>query len=780
VIVESSRSVRTRFVEVILVDPLTGKGCLKRPPGGEELIELRSTRVPVGRWARVLVASLLIVVGPLAGRSEAQALPFEVAVTPTTALIDGQNVTVKLSGTATEVWSYKVLMCRGGVDYPANQPVPIPINDRNCPASGISTSWIGATGGLGPGNFEVTDTVSIGTGTAAWRVNTTERGPDGRLIQETVSATCDSANPCVLLVEVKRGSALVGVATVPLTFADEVAASGCQGRAPGVLRFAGPHRMPPAVREWNRGTCALPASPGLAVSGSGSGETDALEQFAAGTADLAYTGLGYPVAEPAQRPLVPVPVGINAAVLAVAGYYKETFESPGRPIDDVRLTLDELNLLLNTDGTTVTSDDRLAAAHRIVERNHPALGPVNLGPTATTLYAAQLFPTAAGPARVVAPSEADAASWMMTRHLDSVLGNAWRVFDRNADAWEGTPRGAHASLAQASPPFPNLEMYTGPVSLLKGKTLNTHSFFVLRGTASWETKGPAFVLTDLASARALDLKPVKIMRDEGAEAVGPTPEAMAAAAGAMTRDENGFLQTDPANVPDGAYPLTFVEYVVAPQQALHVNQSTGTCTVRSDSQKLLHDWLTFTAGDTGQQTAAGAGLSVLTPALADDAREAITNVGSVPAPPNCTPPPPAPGGESGGAPTVAGGVTGQGLGGSTGAAGDFGSGGFTATFTGTGAADGGAGESAAAGAPPGAPSDGATAGNDDAIPIYAGVDPFNPWVTAGAVLVLLLVIVAASLISSGRRLRRSPEEGRPMIAPAPEPADRFPSPLNQP
>ena len=126
--------------------------------------------------------------------------------------------------------------------------------------------------------------------------------------------------------------------------------------------------------------------------------------------------------------------------------------------------------------------------------------------------------------------------------------------------------------------------------------------------------GPLWVLTDLATARALGMTPVSIENANG-DFVAPTEQSMRAAVSTMTRNESGALVPDP-NSPAGAsttggvgaqadapaYPLTFVQYGMTPAEPL---VDTSTCTARSDSQALLSNWLNYVTGPGQEKLAAG-------------------------------------------------------------------------------------------------------------------------------------------------------------------------------
>ena len=221
-----------------------------------------------------------------------------------------------------------------------------------------------------------------------------------------------------------------------------------------------------------------------------------------------------------------------------------------------------------------------------------------------------------GQFRPMAPAKSEAASWFVTNYLTKLAQSAWV-----SRTQPPLPRGAAANLALADPKFPDLDTYSGRALL--AKPVNNLSFP--------NNDGPLWVLTDLATAKALGLTPVSIENAAGAF-VAPTAASLEAAVATMKPDENGLLVSDPAATAPSApaaaaavadpYPLTFVEYALAPAEPL-VDEAT--CSVRSSSQALLERWLAYVTGD-GQQ-ALPAGFVPLTPALATEAKESIAKVG---------------------------------------------------------------------------------------------------------------------------------------------------------
>jgi hypothetical protein len=113
---------------------------------------------------------------------------------------------------------------------------------------------------------------------------------------------------------------------------------------------------------------------------------------------------------------------------------------------------------------------------------------------------------------------------------------------------------------------------------------------------------------------------------------------MQAAAANMTAQPDGTVFPNPHGGPVSGvepYPLTYVEYAIAPAQPL-LNSD---CTADTAAQTALNEWLTFLVGD-GQKDLP-AGMAPLPSSLTAEAQAAIAKVGT--GAPGCTPTSAAPG-----------------------------------------------------------------------------------------------------------------------------------------
>lgn len=589
----------------------------------------------LGRWlaASIALVVLGVVLAPLTpigpARSAAAqdgpgALPSSVSVSvvPADNVTDGQRVVITVHATQEyPIIAVEARLCRSGVDYQPNagrRPhIDFNIGGDNCPDTPVSSS----------GDVSIVDTnvaeqaqspagnvlgFRVGSGTVSWP--TTD--PRNTLV-------CDVDHPCSLVIELRGADGVWRPWVQPITYQVEDPVAGCGGPADGVLATAGSDRLFDAWVAWTLGECAGSGRTGAAGRAAFQGEGTALSSYDAGGVDLAYSGAGYDEAvglleggdgSPAVRPSVAVPLALNAAVLAVGG---GVLDQQGQkvPFQDIKLTLDEVAELM-AGGFEGIRDD-LAA----VEQRNPSLR--------------EFFDSSSGfMDQPGAYPEAEATSWFLTKHLSELRPAAFRVPDApgrfGADA--GRPRGADANLARADP------SYAGAVSLVLGRPAARK---IMNVAASPSSSGGVWFFTDLATANALGLTVVQIENANG-DFVAPTPETMAAAVPTMTVDEHGVRIPDPrAQAAPGAtvspYPLTFVEYGIAPAEPL-ADEVTNVC--RPTSQGLLATWLAYVT--TEGQGVLPSGLEPLTPALVEEATAARAQVGATAAAIPCTddsPPP---------------------------------------------------------------------------------------------------------------------------------------------
>ncbi len=532
-------------------------------------------------------------------------------MTPYDNISDGTRIRINLqTDSAHPISSARAQVCRSGVNYGTSTSfVPnddFRIGGANCPSIPISTSGDLAaqasntyTNAIRPGGD--TFTIAAGVGTVTW--NNTNG--------DAMSLTCDAQNPCDLVVQV-RGIGSDGILRwVPyiqrLTYRIDDPIAGCGGPAAGLVSSASSERN---TRLWVDLTLAQCKSPGAQAgalsSASFAGEGSALEMYSRGDVDFVYSSVVYDSAPGLGRgdssdPLIPrgsalVPIALNATVLAVGNGYQGA-NGDKVPYSDVKMTLDEVAALLS--GGPGQIDSYLPA---IYARNPQIQG--------TGMF------SSSSSIQLGAVPDKESTTWYSTGFLDALRPNLWKVPNTGTfgpDA--GRDRSALTSFALADPSFQGvINLFTGTSILDKAiKTLGNGDF------------GGVWAVTDLATARSLGMTVVQIQNASGAF-VEPTQASMLSAVSSMTTATDGRLVPNYSaaavqNVEP--YPLTFVEYAVAPLKPLVDDK----CVPRTSSQQLLKNWLTYVT-HTGQQELPD-GMEPITPSMVQTAEAQIALVGTV-------------------------------------------------------------------------------------------------------------------------------------------------------
>jgi ABC-type phosphate transport system substrate-binding protein len=551
-------------------------------------------------------------VAPPSEASESTTAPWTVSVTPNTSITDGQLVSINIQTTTDHrIYEANAQICRLGVDYkpsdgdrPAEDFTP---GDLNCPSIPISSSSDVQTGdgnlytpATEPGGS--TFSMFVGSGVVEWPATSNGR---------TQSLTCNSENPCALVVEV-YGSVAPGVArwypyVQKLEYRVDDPIAGCGGPADAVLSTAAPERVTDVWVNWTLDQCRQDGvQAGAASRASFTDEGEAMNGFSGGTLDMAYSALGYESGPALGRgsrtePLTPrastaVPLALNATVVAV-GNGRRGPNDRKIPFTDVRLTVDQVAYMFSG-GPTIFNANELAA---FVEAN-------------PQFAEASVFLPAAIQVGAFAP--ADASSWFLTSFLKANRPEIWIVPDTNQfGAEKGLTRSASVAFGVANPSFNGaLDIFTGNSTFVK--TIRSQNL---------DSYGGIWYLTDLATAKRLGLAVASIENGNG-DYVTPTAESMAAAVPTMTTTSDGRLLPDPTATVDKdavqPYPLTFVDYAIAPTSKLVDSKCKG----RTLSQSLLNTWLNYAVTD--GQSKLPDGYVPLTDDLKATATDAIAKVGS--------------------------------------------------------------------------------------------------------------------------------------------------------
>jgi len=680
------------------------------------------------RLRGLLVLVALVVMGsaiaplpsPLTVAAGADATPWSAAFAPTTQLADGQQVKVTLKTTADFFLnSAEIHLCKPGVTYTggATQDPAFRLAGPNCPLTPISSSAQAVVTDSSPNAGAITPegeliTMRVGVGVADWSV--------GGDVSQPANLTCDADHPCDLVMELRGGpTAAYTYLSQPLTFRNADPVAGCGGAASGAVASGGSDRMIDAWTTWTLAACHRPDSHGALTTGGFVGEGSAVQQFNAGTLDLAYTAAGniddvdlnQDTAAPGpRRPYVAVPIAINAVTLGLGNGKPSGLRKV--PFNTAYLTAAEAATLFagGKDGLSSEQIDAIAA--------RPGNEDFSLANPRRAPFYAEL----AGLQPVQAAAEAESTSWIGTNFFHQVAPSSFVVPDlpKFSEA-AGKSRGADASLALADPSYIlAIDLYSSAAFL--SKTLNS---------LSGSNYGGVWVLADMATANQLTLTPTALGNSAG-QFVAPTPETMTAAVADMQPDASGILQLDPTvTAPSGQtqpYPLTYVEYAMVPAEPL----VDATCTARPDSQALLTSWLDYLVSSDGQ-AGLSQGMLPLTAELRTQATAAIAKVGASPLT-SCTPPPPVD------TPTT---TTPPG---SSGGGGSFGSSGLGATnagYSSPSAATTDGNEQAAA-------ADAALASSSTDIPGWGGISGPSALAAVVALIGVALLLGATARASSGR------------------------------
>jgi hypothetical protein len=490
-------------------------------------------------------------------------------------------------------------ICRPGVTY----ATPADMSDQtNCPVVSVSSSSQ-ASDALYPlpNGTAARGAITAGVGTAEWT-----RFVDGET--RTFTLTCDPANPCLLVarfkVSVAGGPLIDVVSAVELHYGNGDPTTACGARDPDQVASGGPDRMRPLWTQLTVAECRA-AQSGAPTSFIGVGEGEGLKAFAAGDADLAYTASGYRAvagldAAP-ERPAVYTPIALNAVVIAAIGGQVNATD-PNWPLglpqpyrEQIRLTQAEAAALI-AQGQAML---KFQNGDAIVNRN-PQLGP-------------QLYFLGSGKyTNPYMQAGADSGNYFASSFFAAQAPEAWVT----RPGPDGVPRPVSADFSTAQPDFTAALLGVTSRSLLAAGAHND----VQQNPAD---PGPGWALTDYATAVALGMTPVAIENGSG-EFVAPTPETMAAALDGMIHEPDGRLTPDPNASAAGAYPLTTVEYAMAPAEQL-VDDS---CASRPHAQELLRTWLDYLTGPA--QSSLPTGFVALPDSLREQAPAAIAKVGASP------------------------------------------------------------------------------------------------------------------------------------------------------
>jgi hypothetical protein len=445
-----------------------------------------------------------------------------------------------------------------------------------------------------------------------------------------LSVNCLPSVPCTFAVAVwtknviTPGQNNIYFLGVPTTFLDASASLACNGPASGQVASESPDRLGETLTQLGIDACKSGVGGGDSLTfnlGSGNSDDEALCAFAGDTVDLAYSAVGYGAsgsdfsptncqggAAPA-RAYVAVPIGLNAVVLAHAANemqatpylgYGTTLVHYGQQLE---IGIGQLAQLLSNAGLEDASGYGQLSSDSGSWSSELGTGLLQLNPELADGYQSAhpgQSVTGVGSGGVALTSGTDATTYLTTSFLNALApAQLTSAPDPNA----GLPSehlGVTSNFGRPPPAYSG-QTYTG-------RSILTHYLTPISGSAWW-------ALTDSATAAATW-----------------NTASMQAAADNMTAQPDGTLLPNPnGGAVDGVepYPLTYVEYAIAPTQPL-LNPD---CTRNTAEQASMNQWLTFLVNQ-GQKDLPP-GMAPLPSALDAQATADIAKVGA--AAPACTP-----------------------------------------------------------------------------------------------------------------------------------------------
>jgi hypothetical protein len=579
--------------------------------------------------------------GQAAGSPSNQTPNLSLSVTPTQNLSDGQSMSLTVSRTAAaptlEIQGVQTGWCLPNAVLPAT-------------ATGSFTNGfptfegpVGALGALAsectdashPLNSDLTSPSAISppvnpsgdyptvTGTVLAQVGTVSLHFGGTTL------TCDFQDPCQLGVAVWTGTLLdpgpTYLLAVPVTFLPPQLSTSCGGTAPGMISSSSPDRLGQLVTDWTLGACATGVGGGKVLASNtsaGLSDQDSLCQFASGTADLAYSAVGYDATnapdygassgfDPTQcspsapdRPYVAVPIALNAVVFdhtqtqTAISVNNQLIYSPYPQLD---MTIAQAAQLLGGDYQWSSS-----LGQGLLAENPELSGDTFFSPDDD-------ITNTGGVSGFAATAGTDATTLFATGFLNALDSTSLITP-------QGQPLGVNSNFGTTTTPY-NVFTYSGTPQRIKDTAVaNGHPFGLMDADSAAATWGG---LADFAIQTPDSLK------SGSPTFVAPDAASMDAAVAQMTTQSDGTLLPNPNTTGSTAYPLTFVEYAMAPTQPL-LNQD---CSPNTQSQQDLTDWLNYLTGP--GQSVMPAGLAPLTPGLTTQAQAAIAQIGKAPVTGSC-------------------------------------------------------------------------------------------------------------------------------------------------
>ncbi len=433
--------------------------------------------------------------------------------------------------------------------------------------------------------------------------------------------------------------------SAPVTYLPATVNSSCGGAAAGALSAVGPDRLGGLITKWTVDACQAKVGGGKALAGASTAsqsDDSALCAFASGRADFAYSAVGYGTAKspfnPANctggaepdRPYVAVPIALDAVDLS----HTQTINGGNNAAN-----LFSFRHYARQPHATDAQAAQLLGTGGLQSWTGGELGPALVTETATLAndYFYTRTPTTAGFAPLAHASKSGARGFVVTSGTVATAFIATRFLQATAPTTLLSPTPGHkkvGTIANFANSTPKLD-----VDPATGFNLILHA--ITPGAAQ---AGMPWALISATDARALWFG----MANFALQVPGTSPPVFASpttpgelqrAVAHMATEPDGtklldltsvaHLTVATANAQQPYYPLTYVEYAIVPTQPL----MGANCTLRTQSQTNLTDWLDYITGV--GQTELATGLAPLPTTLQQQALSAIAQVGE--SPPGCIP-----------------------------------------------------------------------------------------------------------------------------------------------
>ncbi|MFC3452207.1 hypothetical protein [Amycolatopsis speibonae] len=449
------------------------------------------------------------------------------------------------------------------------------------------------------------------------------------------SFTCDENNPCSVTIQITAQDA----AGKTVTWVDDsikftpylpgIGVKGCKGIGRNTLDASMPERLGRTAVAWNQALCA-PTKADQPTNIVSETEDTGLTAFDKGASDLMITGSGNALAAQTVRSREYIPVGVNAAVIAAVGWSPTDVNDEGNPLGSklagtMSFTTAELANMFTKGGQNPDAAGRggiFKNGSPLVERN-PALSAIKDGQPAGVIAVNRRAGYGGNPDFFGVTGETGPGTipLALSKVLAATAPKEW-VFPALGKeyfgALDGKTPGVISDLSVLDPgssQVHNVDAKTGQLSVRKtvDNAVAGRGGDCAGGCLNW-------VITDLATATVNRWTPVALPDGKGAF-VAPTEQSLQAAADAMKIGPDGTAETGTV-AKDGAYPLTFVEYMAVPVNPL----IDATCKPMKEKQDQLKAFAGLAAGY--GQALLPPGMARLSPGLAATAAERIAKIGT--------------------------------------------------------------------------------------------------------------------------------------------------------